>query len=397
MMDLPLKRGGKKRTTGTPWHSHCKEEGDERVVMKNPKKIQTLATAMRKKIFYFLTGITLALGVISADAESATVATVPEGMITFSLPQGATTYLSLPVTSNVTYAGSVTAVTTNSISVGDTPAPFTTNLATATAPYFVKFLSGNEMGRTVLIEANTTSSLTLDTTDNSSQTVNLTTSGFNVQVGDTFEIFPANTLTTLFGNNTTQNPLLLQGSKNIFTADTVSIYSPALASWQAYYFNTKNGYWELNGSSANTNNLILYPYRSLTVTRRTNETSTSLVIAGRVAEVSILTKTTGSNAVVYGSTNYPTNMTLSQLKLGSNWMHGTSVFTADTISVWNSSLGSFESYYQMPDSTWRQSNNASVDQSSLVIPSGTCVAILQRATVSGATSYLSSVLPYSLN
>ena len=396
-MNLPLKKGGKRRAAGTPWHSHCKEEVDERVFTKNPKKIQTLTTAMRKNIFYFLTGIALATGVISASAASATVSSVPQGMITFNLPAGATTYVSLPLTNNVTYAGSVSAVFTNSISVGDTPAPFTTSLATAVAPYFVKFLSGNEMGRTVLITANTTSSLTLDTTDNSSQTVNLTTSGFNVQVGDTFEIFPANTLTSLFGNNTTQNPLLLKGSRSVFSADTVSIYSSSLVSWQTYYFSTKTGYWVLNGSSVDANNLILYPYGAVTITRRSNEASTSFVVAGRVAEVPILTKTTGSNAVVYGSTGYPTGMTLSQLQLGSNWNRGTSVFTADTISVWDSSLGSFESYYQMPDSTWRESNNSSVNQSSLVVPSGTCVAILQRETVSGSKSYLSSVMPYSLN
>jgi hypothetical protein len=143
--------------------------------------------------------------------------------------------------------------------------------------------------------------------------------------------------------------------------------------------------------------LILYPYGAVTITRRSSETSTSLVVAGRVAEVPVLTKTTGSNAVVYGSTGYATDMTLSQLQLGPNWVQGTSVFTADTISVWDSTLDRFDSYYQMPDSTWRASNNSSVDQSNLVVPAGTCVAILQRGTVSGATSYLSSVMPYSLN
>jgi uncharacterized protein (TIGR02597 family) len=396
-MNLPLKRGGKRGADGTPWHGHCKEGVNETVITKIPKKIQTSTTAMRKKIFYFLTGIALATSAISANAESATVATVPEGMITFSLASGSTTYLSLPLTNNVTYSGSVTAVTTNTISVGDTPAPFTTSLATAGAPYFVKFLSGNEIGRVVLITANTTSSLTLDMTDHSAQTVSLTTSGFNVQVGDTFEIFPGDTLASVFGNNSTQNPLLLNGSTSVFTADSVSIYNSASLRWQTYYFNTTNGCWELNGSTVNANNTILYPYQGFSILRRTNETTVSLVLSGRVAEVPVLTKTTGSNAGLYTSTGYTTDMTLSQLQFGPNWVQGTSAFTADTVSVWNASQNRFNTYYQMPDSTWRQSNNATTDQSSLVVSAGSCIGILQRGTVSGTTSYLSSTLPYSLN
>jgi len=352
---------------------------------------------MRKKIFYFLTGIALATGAISANAQSATVATVPEGMITYTVASGSTTYLSLPLTKNVTYTGSVTAVTANSISVGDTPAPFTTSMATAGSPYFVKFLSGNEIGRVVLITANTTSSLTLDTTDHSSQTVNLTTSGFNVQVGDTFEIFPGDTLASVFGNNTTQSPLVLTGSTGLFTADTVCVYSSTTNRWQAYYFNMTSGFWVLNGSSVSANNTILYPNQGLMVMRRANQTAASLVLSGRVAEVRALTKTTGSNAILYGSTGYATDMTLSQLQLGSNWVHGSSLLTADAVSIWNASQNRFNTYYQMPDSTWRESNNATTDQSNLVVSAGSCIAILQRGIVSGTTSYLSSTLPYSLN
>jgi uncharacterized protein (TIGR02597 family) len=353
---------------------------------------------MRKKtFFYFLTGIALAIGAISVEAQSASVATIPEGMITFTLTHGVTNYLSLPLTNNLTYTSSVTAVTANTISVGDTPAPFTTSLATAGSPYFVKFLSGSEMGRVLLITANTTNSLTLNTTDNSSQTVTLTTSGFSAAVGDTFEIFPGDTLASVFGNNTAQNPLLLNGSTNVFMADSVSIYNPALVRWQSYYFNTANGYWELNGFASNANNTVLYPYGALTVTRRANEADTTLVLTGRVAEVPILTKTTGSNAIVYGSTGYATDMTLSQFQLGSSWITGASVLSADTISIWDSTLNHFDTYYQKSDLTWRKSTDATTDQSNLVVSAGNAIAILQRVTVSGASSFFNSSLPYSLN
>ncbi|HEV3272921.1 MAG TPA: TIGR02597 family protein [Candidatus Methylacidiphilales bacterium] len=353
---------------------------------------------MHKKIIYLLTGMALALGALSARAQTATVATIPEGMMLFTLTGGTTNYLSLPLTNNVTYTSSVSAVTGNTISVADTPAPFTTSLTAPGSPYFVKFLSGSETGRVMLITANTDDSLTLDTTDNSNQTVSLTTSGFSVAVGDTFEIFPGDTLASMFGTNTTQNPLLLHGSTSTLTADTVSIYVPALFHWQSYYFNTTSGCWEMGHSSANANNTILYPYGTLAVNRRLNETTaTTLVLTGRVAEVPILTKTTGSNSVVYGSTGYPADTTLSQFQLGPSWVTGTSVLTADTVSIWDSALDRFNTYYQEPDSTWRSSTDATTDQSNLVISGGNSVAFMQRAAVSGAPSFLTSSLPYSLN
>jgi uncharacterized protein (TIGR02597 family) len=351
---------------------------------------------MRKKIFYCFTGIALATGMISASAQSASVASVPMGMITCAIPQGTISYLSLPVTNAVTYSSSVTAVTANTISVGDSPAPFTTNLATPSAPYFVKFLSGSEMGRVLLITGNTTSSLTLNVTDNSTQTVNLTTSGFSVAAGDTFEIFPAETIATAFGDNSAQNPLILNGSNNGFTADTVSVYSLALSRWKAYYFNTTAGYWEGIGSTANVNNTVLYPYGAFAVTRRGASAGTSFVMSGRVAEVPFLTKTTGSNATVYTSTGYAADMTLSQLQFGSSWVTGTSALTSSTVSVWNAALKHFDTYYQKADLTWRKSSDATTDQSDFVISAATAIAVLQRTPVSGPTSFLSSTMPYSL-
>ena len=352
---------------------------------------------MSKKFFYFLTGITLATGMISAQAQNATVATIPQGMITYNLPEGTTSVVGLPLTNDVEFTSTVTAVTANTISVGGSSAPFTSNLATTGAPYFVKFLSGSEMGRVILITSNTNSTLTLDTTDNSSQTVSLTTSGFSVAVGDVFEIFTGDTLASIFGANTSQSPLVLVGSKSVYTADTVGVYSPIQDRFQAYFFNTSAGYWERSGSTANANNTILYPYCSLTVLRRASSTASTLVLSGRVAEVPVLTKTTGNNSVVYASTGYATDMTLSDLQFGSNWITSTSAAKADTISVWNPTVYHFEAYYQMPDSTWRLSNNASTDQSGLVLAAGGSISIVQRANVSGASSFLQTPMPYSLN
>ena len=352
---------------------------------------------MNKNFFYFLTAIALVTGMISAEASSVTVATVPIGMITYPLTQGTTSYLSLPLTNVEIYTGSVSAVTTNSISVGDAPAPFTTSLAVPASPYFVKFLSGSQMGRVMLITANTTSTLTLDTTDHAmGSPVLLNTTGFNVQVGDTFEIFPGDTLASIFGAGTTASPLLLTGSTNVGASDTVALFTAVNAPAVTYYFNTTAGTWEQSGATGNANNTIIYPYSAFAITRQSIHPTTALVVSGRVTPVGAETKVV-SNGTIYTSTHYATDITLSQLQFGSNWTMGSSVATADTLSVWNAANGHFDTYYQKPDSTWRKYPDAATDQSSFAIGAGTVTTIAKRNVVSGGATFLQSQLPYSLD
>ena len=352
---------------------------------------------MRKNLFYLTVGMSLAIGTSSLNAQDATVASVPNGMITFTLKGNSINYLSLPLSNNVSYTSTVSSVTANSITVGDSPAPFTTNLAAPATPYFVKFLSGSEMGRVLLIKANTADSLTLDTTDNSTQTVSLTTSGFSVAAGDTFEVFPGSTLSSVFGDNSAQNPVILTASNSIFTSDSVSVYNASLSRFYSYYFNTAVGHWELSGSTANANNTVLYPYQTVAVTRRLGEATISLVMAGRVAEVPVLTKTPGNNAVVYASSGYAADVPLSQLQLSSNWVKASNPIAADTLSVWNPTLSRFDSYYQLPDSSWRKTIDSNANQSNFVLAAGTTVAYVQRSAVTGGNSFIASALPYSLN
>jgi hypothetical protein len=122
------------------------KEGPTKQRSLNYKKIRTPFELMRKTILYFLTGLTLATCMLSAEAQNS-VATIPEGMITIPLAQGTTSYLSLPLSNNLTYAGVVSAVTSTSISVADSPSPWSVGeLATPSSPYFVKFLTGSEAG-----------------------------------------------------------------------------------------------------------------------------------------------------------------------------------------------------------------------------------------------------------
>lgn len=326
----------------------------------------------------------------------------------FSLPHGVTSYLSLPLTREATYTGAVASVTANTISVDDAPAPFTTSLATAAAPYFVKFLSGSEAGRVLLVDANTTNTLTLDTTDHTTgSAVALTATGFSVETGDTFEIFPGDTLASVFGTGVAGSPLVLTGGTTLTVADEVALYTTVGAAAKVYFFNTVSGFWEASGtavnalgqaaaaSKLNANDTIIYPYSAFAVTRRANHPDTSLVLLGRITPVNASTKTV-SRAGVYTSSHYASDIMLSQLKFGSNWEKGNTATTADTLSVWNSTTHAFDIYYQKPDSTWRKYGDNTTDQSSFTIPAGAVTTIHKLAVVTGAQAFLVSAMPYTL-
>jgi uncharacterized protein (TIGR02597 family) len=352
---------------------------------------------MNKKFTNFLTGIAIAAGMISAAASSASVATVPTGMITYPLVQGTTNYLSLPLTNTETYTSTVNAVSSNTIAVSDTPAPFTTSLAVSGAPYFVKFLSGNEAGRVMLITSNTTSALTLDTTDHLSGTpVSLEATSFNVQSGDAFEIFPGDTLASIFGANTTQSPLILTGGQTVATSDTISLFTSVNNRPQSYFFSTTDNCWEDYGMPGNANDTIIYPYSAMAVNLRSGHAAANLIVAGRVTPVNAQTKLQ-SSGTVFTSTHYATDVKLSQLKFGSNWTMGSNVAVADTLAVWNPSANRFDTFYQKPDATWRRFPDDTTDQSSFAISAGTVTAIAKREAVTGGQTFLQSQLPYSLN
>ncbi len=233
---------------------------------------------MRKK---FLIGGVLALAAASSPAlastSSVSVASLPQGMVVISAgPVGTTSYISLPLSNSATYTGVVTAVGSNTINVASSTSPFTTNLATAGSPYFVKVLTGSEEGRTLLITGNTPNSLTVSISDDSAQQVSLLTTGFTLKAGDTFEVLPGDTLSSIFGANTHANPLSFTGSTSFTTADWVNIFNPSTGSWQICFFNTTLGFWTVEGTTTNANNTVLYPYTGLSLTRHSATEPTPL-------------------------------------------------------------------------------------------------------------------------
>ena len=351
---------------------------------------------MNKKVFYFCTVFAFAMGATAvghASSIATTVNKLPTGIQEITLTQGVSTWFSLPLSEQTVYAGAVTGVTNNVISVTPTSASLAGYSGSAT-PYFVQFLSGQEAGRTVLITASTSSSLTLDITDQGiGPKVPLTFSGFSVAVGDTFEIFPGDTLASVFGANTSSNPLLLKGASNQGNADQVSLWG---TSDTVYYFNTRRGQWETTDSSANANNTVIYPYQAISVYRQAGSNVT-LLLTGQVTPINACQKVV-YNTNVYGSTHYAEAMTLGQLKMNSNWQTGNSGATADDLAIWSPATNAFTFYYQQPNGNWYLGSGSSTAvQNNVVIPAGGVTVVYKRsATPKGAQSFLVSAMPYSV-
>jgi uncharacterized protein (TIGR02597 family) len=365
------------------------------------------------KLSYFFAVIVFTVSAVSVQAQTTnSLNTVPEGITTFNIPatgiaQTVTSYFSAPLSNDPVYTGAVdgtpttvTATTPDTITVGDSPAPWTANqFASPAAPYFVKFLAGAEAGRVLRIISNTTNSLTLDTTDGGLQTTSLTATNFSVASGDTFEVFAGDTLALMFGSTT--GTLVINGGSPA-TADTVSIFSRSAKRFQVYYFDTTAGFWKQSGGTLNASNTIIEPYAAFLITRHQNKAASSFVLTGRVAEVNHLVQTNGGTAV-YDSTGYPVDVKLSQLNLP-NWAEAAvptppalpSIVNADSIAIWDATNSRFDTYFELANGQWRRLGGDQSDQSNFVIPAGTTVSFLKRTSVSGSASFLAPQLPYSL-
>jgi uncharacterized protein (TIGR02597 family) len=334
-----------------------------------------------------------ALGGFLSFSNAQSVATTPVGAMTYSLPatsQSVATHFSVPLVSAPVFSGPVASLTSNTLTFSGTP--FTAgSLSVAGSPFFLRISSGAQAGRMILVTANTTNSVTLDTTDNSGQTTALDLSGFAVSAGDKVELVPGDTLGTMFG---TGGSLILTGNASPLFADTVSIWNKNTGKNDIFFYDGTK--WRTTTVNSNRDNQVLYPETGLIISRPSGRSALSFTVLGTVPVVKPLIKTTGSASTIHTGTSYPVDMTLSQLAFA-GWVKNNNVLFADQISVWNASTGKFDIYYQRADnSQWNRSGGGTTDRSAVVVPAGTGFRITKTGTVSGSSSFLSVNIPYTL-
>jgi uncharacterized protein (TIGR02597 family) len=318
--------------------------------------------------------------------------TPPVGVIVYTLTNGTNTPLGVPVFGEAVFSGRVSAMTANSLSTTD--ATWTAGqFAQAGAPYFALMLSGGQTGRCFLVTANTASSVTLDV-GTTNLTGDATTPDFSVAAGDRFEIFPGDTLATLFGDGSVSNPVQLQKGTSSFSADTVQIFNGV--KWVSYFFHSTNNFW-VNTTAAGTsqNNLVLYPDAGLLVARR--GPTTTIAIPGRAPTTSLLTRIVGGSTSSV-AVRFPTDTTLGALNFSGpgTWVASDVALSADRVNLFNGVK--WVAYYKtVTGSIWKQVGGDESDQSGKVIPAGSSVLIQKQGSAADSSAFFSQALPYSAN
>lgn len=242
-------------------------------------------------------------------------------------------------------------------------------LASASAPWSVRFTSGAAAGRTLAVSANTATTLTFSG-------VSLTTLG--VVAGDAFELVAVDTLNTFFGAGT------LAGGTAATTADAVRIYSSA---WVSYYYSTSLGYWRLaSGPTTNYGNVTLRTQSGLQVLRR--GAAMNLTVTGRVLSTPYRVPVANAGGTLL-NLGYPMDTTLAGLSLQSRisgWRSGTTSTTADMVSLYD---GSSWVSYVYNGSYW-QHLTTGVNSNAIAIPAGSAVLISRPGSTSGTTDFVQS-------
>ena len=323
----------------------------------------------------------------SALHAQTTATTTPVGFITVTIPAAANvstpsnTSLSVPLYNTAAYVSSV-ATLDSATQFTMTGAAWTAGaFADPAAPYLVRIKGqptlnvGANVGRTFLITANTTNQLTVSLPNG---VANINTL---LNVTDSCEVVPANTLGTLFGTTTP----VLQSGATVDAADNVFILNGG--TWETYFHNGTT--WRKSGGTGNRNNTLIYPDEGMFIVHTTTS-PVVLTLMGTVPSTAEETQMLGS-ASTFLANRFPVDTTLvaTGIQLLPGWVTG-AVDTADLVYAWNSTTTLWDTYYHNGTS-WRKSG-ATGNKDTTVIPAGTAIVVSRQ---NAATAVLTQTLPYT--
>ncbi|MES2308565.1 MAG: hypothetical protein V4507_06850 [Verrucomicrobiota bacterium] len=338
-------------------------------------------------------GSGLILGLLMTSVFSQSTSTVPEGMITYTVAAGTIsspklTTFSLPLTESAAFSGTVSGVTSNTLSAVN-PGWRVSAYSSPDSPFGVRFTTGALTGETYLISTTTPSTVnTVTVTNDGGSLVN------GAQVGDQFEIFPCDTLLSFFGSGTsTGDQAVLAGTRT--TADEVSMVQNG--TWTTYYFDSTAHQWRSGTLPFNCGNTVVSSDAGVVYNRRASTPYTFSVI-GRVSGIDrqISYNTSG---VSFIGTGFPKDLTLRELGLNlkiAGWINkvGSATSGFDQIGVYD---GSVWNYYSFDGSSgqWRK-GTLPFNMSNVVISVGNPI-LIQKSNGTLGVGTIQIPIPYSLN
>ena len=313
----------------------------------------------------------------SASAQT-TATTVPVGFITKTLPPApdaanpTTATISIPLYATADFTSAVASVDgANQFTMAT--ANWGAGLFTAT-PHLVRIKTGLGVGRFFLISLHSTNQLTVILPPSVSTLVGL------LAVGDSCEILPANTLSSVFGLTA---PGFVTGS-SANAADKVYLWSGT--GWDTYFNN--GTHWRKSGNFNNQDGIVIYPDEGIFISH-IGSAALSLTLLGTVPSTPEKTDLDGAG-ITFISNRFPVDSTLVSTGLQSSpgWTTGSSANAADKVYLWNGS--GWDTFFHN-GTTLRKSGNFN-PQDSTSIPTGSALYI---SRINASPSVLAQALPYT--
>jgi hypothetical protein len=250
----------------------------------------------------------------------------------------------------------------------------------ASRPVFVRVMTGNAQGRTLLAATNRT--------DHTSSTVIVDHQGFSLlgslSAGDRVEFFPGDTLRSFFGDLVGAG-LILSGP-TVNDADNVQLLSGS--QWVTYFHDGTK--WRISSVNVDSGNVIIRPDAGFLFVRR-GSSNISFTALGTVPSTRLqcVIRTSGTSLI---GTQFPVSRSLSTTGISSipGWVTSSSSRTADRFQTLSGTQ--WVSYFN-DGTNWRiQGPNSPSNPN---IPP-TSVIRLQRLGNATTTELISFELPYQL-
>jgi uncharacterized protein (TIGR02597 family) len=328
-----------------------------------------------------------------ANAQNAT--TDPVGFVTFTIPAGdgttkKTVLISAPLydvaSINGSATGSISAV--SSTSIQNSSAGWTAGqLSQASGPYLVQVTSGNASGAMFLIDNNTSTALTINSTYSSVDPATL-----GVVAGDTYRISPCDTISSLFGGPG-QGVI---GSTAQATADTLQIVIGGTSFTYFYKTNaTPAGWVRVALGNPASDNVPILPNMGIQFSR-IGSSPLTYTITGSVPVTRRLSEVKNSGLTILASF-WPTDTTLNSIGLQNipGWTTGANQTVADIVVTRNMTTGGSQTFFHNGTNWKRVGLGAPPSSNDEPIPVGTSIRIFRKGSGAGNAS-LAQNPPYSL-
>jgi len=321
----------------------------------------------------------ITLGLITAatgfKASAVDVFTDPVGFITLNPVPNGFAFIGLGMTQIPAVRGVVGTVSSQQVPVNSTLTPGQFNATSQGAQFYIENVgTTSNQGFSDDIVSNDAANVYTANND----------TGFLVS-GDTFKIYPHQTLNTVFGP---QNQAGLVGSNTLANADNIVVFNPVSQASAIYWFRTSGatpGWRGPAGVATDAGNTPLYVDQSIVIQSKYATTTNKVLLVGAVKLGKTQTVVPSTGFAFVGDM-YATSLTLSNLNLftgnpNTGVIGSNTLANADNIAVWDPVAQSSVIYWFRTSGAtpgWRGPQGVATDAGTNVLAIGSVLQIQRK-------------------